>query len=105
MDVQRSPRLPASRSADRDGAVLSRAFLRATGELGLSQKDAAALLGVSAATLSRIAAGRSIDPTSKEGEIALLFLRIFRSLDTVVGGNAVHARSCLNAQNLHLGGV
>lgn len=105
METGRSSRRPASRATGRDGAVLSKAFLRAAEELGLSQKDAAGLLGVSEATLSRVAGGRPIDPTSKEGEIALLFLRIFRSLDAVVGGNASHARAWLHAQNLHLGGI
>ena len=94
------------RFASRDAAsVLSRAFLRAAHRLGLSQKASAALLGVSEATLSRIAGGRTIDPASKEGEIALLFLRIFRSLDAVVGGNPDHARAWLFAHNHHLGGT
>lgn len=92
-------------TAPRDGVVLSRAFLRAAERLGLSQRDAAGLLGVSEATLSRISGGRAIEPASKEGEIALLFLRIFRSLDAVVGGNAAHARAWLHGSNLHLGGV
>jgi hypothetical protein len=49
--------------------------------------------------------GRSNEPASTKGEIALLFLRIFRSLDAVVGGNAEHARAWLHARNHHLGGV
>ena len=99
------PRKSAPLAAAGDAAVLSRAFLRAAEHLGVSQKGAADLLGVSEATLSRVARGRPIDPTSKEGEIALLFLRIYRSLDAVVGGNADHARAWLHAKNLHLGGV
>ena len=36
---------------------------------------------------------------------ALLFLRVFRSLDALVGGNEASARAWLQADNRHLGGV
>ena len=42
---------------------------------------------------------------TKEGELALLFLRVFRSLDALVGGNAAHAKAWLRAENRHVGGV
>jgi hypothetical protein len=100
-----APRRSDPSPAASDAALLSKALLRGAARLGLSQRDTAAMLGVSEATLSRIAAGRPIDPRSKEGEIALLFLRIFRALDAVVGGNAEHARAWLHAANHHLGGV
>ena len=57
------------------------------------------------ATSARIAAGRGTDPESKEGEIAALFVRAFRSLDAVVGGNEADARAWMHAPNRHLGGV
>lgn len=89
----------------REGEVLTRAFFRAAGELGLSQQAASRVLGLSPATVSRLVAGRTLSPASKEGEIALQFLRIYRSLDTLVGGNAEQARAWLAADNRHLGGV
>jgi len=100
-----SARRAAPRPQVRDAEVLSKAFVRAAGGLGFSQKDAARVLGVSEATLSRVAAGRPIDPMTREGEMALLFLRIFRSLDALVGGRAEDARAWLGARNLHLAGV
>lgn len=40
-------------------------------------------------TISRIAhSTRGIDPGSKEGQLALLLVRLFRSLDPLVGGDA-----------------
>ena len=87
------------------GAVLTRATLRAADKLGLSQRDLAKLLGVSPASLSRLSRGRAIDPESKEGELALLFLRVFRSLDAMVGGDETAARAWFHAQNLHLDAV
>ena len=97
----RSSAEPKAREAD----VLTRAFFRAAGELGLSQQAASRVLGLSPATVSRLVAGRTLSPSSKEGEIALQFLRIYRSLDTLVGGNAEQARAWLTADNRHLGGV
>jgi uncharacterized protein (DUF2384 family) len=47
---------------------------------------------------------RPIDPDSAEGRHALLFLRVFRSLDTLVGGDEERARKWLDARNAHLGG-
>ena len=97
---------PAQRPAEPDAsAVLTRATLRAAESLGLSQRELSAVLGVSAASLSRLGKGRQVDPSSKEGELALLFLRVFRSLDSIVGGDAEAARAWLHAENDHLGGV
>lgn len=87
-------------------AVLAKAVTRASERLGLAQKDLAQIIGASAATLSRIAAGkRGIDPSSKEGELSLLFVRVYRSLDALVGGDDVQARAWLHAGNEHVGGV
>jgi uncharacterized protein (DUF2384 family) len=85
--------------------VLTRATLRAAERLGFSQRELAKLLGVSAASLSRLGRSRQVDPGSKEGELALLFVRVFRSLDSLVGGDEQAARDWLRADNLHLGGV
>ena len=85
--------------------VLSKAVLSAAARLALRQKALAGVLGASEASISRLQRGRGIDPASKEGELALLFLRIYRSLDAVVGGDDARARAWLHADNTHLGGV
>jgi antitoxin Xre/MbcA/ParS-like protein len=84
-------------------AVLTRALLRAAAILGLNGQTMAGVVGVSSASWSRLAAGqRTVDPKSKEGELALLFLRLYRSLDALVGGDAEKARAWLRARNTHL---
>ena len=99
-------RAPASASAPDPAAVLSRALLRAAAALSLNGQTMARVVGVSAASWSRLVAGqRRVDPTSKEGELALLFLRLFRSLDALVGGDAEKARAWIRAQNVHLSAV
>lgn len=83
--------------------VLAKATLRAAEGLGLSRRDLSATLGLSEASLSRIASGaRAIEPQSKEGELALLFLRLFRSLDALVGGDEEARTRWLRAENSHL---
>jgi hypothetical protein len=87
------------------GPVLTRAVLSAANRLGLRNNRLAEVIGTSEATVSRLSAGRSIDPASKEGELALLFVRLYRSLDALVGGDDSQARAWLHAENSHLGGV
>jgi len=85
--------------------ILTRAMLRAGRVLGMRQKDLAASLGVSEATVSRLARGRSIDPETKEGELAVLLVRTYRSLDTLVGGDDARARAWMQGPNTHLNGT
>lgn len=87
------------------GRVLTKAVRSAAARLGLRNRQLAAVLGTSEASVSRLGAGRVIDPASKEGELALLFLRLFRSLDALVGGDEGKARAWLEGENAHLGGV
>jgi len=96
---------PASDAASRSAAVLSKAVVRASTALGLSQKDLAAIIGVSEATASRLHRGRPVPPETKEGELALLLLRVYRGLATLVGGRDDLARAWMHAPNDHLGGV
>ena len=86
-------------------SVVTTALLRATEILGMSQKDIARTLGISAASVSRLGRGRLISSESKEGELALVMLRIFRSLDTLVGGNETAMRAWFQSANQHVGGV
>jgi len=87
-------------------AVVSKALLRAADALQVPTAALARIVGSSEASLSRVRSGtRSVSLDSKEGELALLFLRIFRALDALVGGNQEQARAWLHAQNDHVRGV
>lgn len=86
--------------------VVTKAVVNAMRLLQLSQQEVAGLLHVSPATTSRWVNGASVlSPDSAEGQLGLLFLRVFRSLDTLVGGDAQKARAWLKTENHHLGGV
>ncbi len=95
-----------SAAADPNPAdVLSRATLAAAERLGVRNRQLAQVIGSSEASISRLRSGRALEPESKEGELALLFLRLYRSLDALVGGDDAKARLWLHAANDHLGGV
>jgi transcriptional regulator with XRE-family HTH domain len=86
-------------SAAREAEVLSKAVTRAAERLGVSQGRLARILGVSAASVSRLYSGRyRLDARRKEWELALLFVRAFRSLDSIVGNDEA-ARAWLNSEN------
>ena len=87
------------------GPVLAKAVLSAAGRLGLRNRHLAAVIGSSEASVSRLQHGRGLDPETKEGELALLFLRLYRGLDALVGGDDDKARQWLHADNDHLRGV
>ena len=93
------------RTAPDPAQVLTRAVLSAAERLGVRGRQLAAVLGVSEATVSRLPRGRGLAPASKEGELALLFVRLYRALDTLVGGDDDKARAWLHAPNDHLRGV
>lgn len=84
--------------------VLSKAAFRAAGFLGISHATFAKVLGVSPATISRLARNDYLlTQGKKEWEFALLFVRLFRSLDSIVGSEST-ARKWLASENTSLNG-
>ena len=78
----------ALRRPDAAAAVLTKATLRAAGLLGLNNAALARIVGVSESTVSRMAAGdRQFDLGSKPAELAALLVRVYRSLDALVGNS------------------
>jgi transcriptional regulator with XRE-family HTH domain len=90
MNTVQLPRRSRSAAAAGDDAatVLAKATHRSAGLLGLNGAALARVLGVSEASISRMARGeRPVPPASKEGELALLLVRLYRSLDALVGND------------------
>lgn len=85
-------------------AVLSKAVARAAERLEISKTLLAKVLGVSPPTITRLYSGDyQLAPERKEWDFALLFVRVFRSLDSIVG-DEVTARKWLASENLGLNG-
>lgn len=84
-------------------AVLSKATLRVADHLELTNGILAQVLGLSEPSISRMRAGSyTLKRGRKEFELAQLFVRMFRSLDAITGGDDVAARSWLAADNVAL---
>ena len=89
-----------------DGAVVTKAVMRAGERLGLSNRSLARIIGVSEATVSRMGAGTYVlKADDKAFELGLMLLRLFRSLDSLSGGDEQTARAWLRNDNVALGGV
>ena len=72
---------------------------------GLSNSRLGVILGLSAPTISRLRRGVSqIDPASKSFEAGQFLLRLFRSLDALLGSDDIAVKSWLETPNLDLGG-
>lgn len=80
--------------------VLTKAILKLADFYDLSGKDLHRIIGVSESTITRLNQGKAyISPTTKEGEIALLLLRVYRGLNSLIGNNHEKAKLWLNSYN------
>ncbi len=86
-------------------AVLAKAALNAAAQLGLKQTELAAVLGMHRTAVSRLKRSPTIDPESKQGELALLFVRLARSLFALTGGDGDWMRHFMRAPNTATRGV
>jgi hypothetical protein len=97
--LRRSPR------GDTDASIVAKAALRAAAELKIPNRALAQIVGLSEASMSRAARGAfHLEPGGKPFDLALLFIRLFRSLDAIVGGDSAAASAWLRADNVALGG-
>lgn len=84
--------------------VLAKAVSRAAAQLGIPNVALGRILGLSQATVTRLHQGSyRLEPDSKAGELALLLVRLFRSLDSITGGQEA-ARAWLDGDNAGLNG-
>jgi DNA-binding XRE family transcriptional regulator len=86
-------------------AVLAKALLNAADQLGLKQAQLAAILGVHRTAISRLKQNPSLDPDSKQGELALLVIRVARALFALTGGDRDWIRHFMHNNNDVTGGV
>jgi hypothetical protein len=88
-----------------EAAVVAKALLRAAARLGLSNRALGRIVGLSEASVSRMGKGAfTLKRDDKAFELGLLFVRLFRSLDAIVGGDEAVARAWLRNDNAALGG-
>jgi uncharacterized protein (DUF2384 family) len=88
-----------------DRAILTKAVLRAADKLSVRASVLAPVLGVSEATVSRMKSGDyRLESDTKPFELGVMFVRLFRSLDAITGGDEAVARAWLDNPNSALDG-
>ncbi len=98
------PAAPLPGLAPDAAGVVAKSCLRAAALLDVPHRLLARTVGLSESSLSRLAQGAyRLEPDSKPFELALLFVRLFRGLDAMTGGDEAAARAWLRADNLALG--
>jgi hypothetical protein len=89
-----------------ENAVLTKATLRAAERLDVTARVLASVIGVSEATVSRMRKQEFLlERGTKPFELAVLFVRLFRSLDAIVGGDESIARAWLKNANTAFDGA
>lgn len=86
-------------------SVLAKAVLNAAEQLGLKQAELAAVLGIHRTAVSRLKQNPALDPKSKQGELALLLIRIARALFALTGGDKDWIKHFMHNPNQVTGGV
>lgn len=103
MNALRYPSPAASSTADA-ARVLTKATLRAAELLGLNQAALARVLGLSPATVSRMdRGGYLLEPGTKQFELAALLVRLYRSLDALVGNSEADRKLWMRGPNTAFG--
>jgi hypothetical protein len=87
-----------------EAKILTKAFIRMIAFLQLNKREVSAIIGLSGITMSDLFTAQKnyLCPHSNEGHVAILLIRLFRSLDNLFAGNAEQCRLWLRSQNKHL---
>lgn len=89
-----------------EAQVVTKATVAAADRLGLSARTLAGIVGVSEASVSRMKRlDHLLEKGTKPFELALLLIRLFRSLDAITGGDEQVARAWLKNHNTALAGI
>ena len=87
----------------KDDKLLTSAVSKIAAFWGLSNVKLGSVLGLSEATISRLRSEKTfLDPASKSFEAGQFLLRLFRSLDALMGSDDDAAKSWLTSHNLDL---
>lgn len=95
---------PTQAKNEQRQAVLTKALVRSADHLGIPGSLLARIIGISQASASRLRAETYLlSESRKEWELAVLLVRLFRSLDAIAGGSRMTAREWMQADNRAFG--
>lgn len=86
-------------TSPREAAIVTKAAIAAAGRLGISNRVLANILGLSEASVSRMTRGDYTLQGKAPFELGVLFVRLYRSLDAIVGGDDAVAGQWLRNEN------
>ena len=91
-------------AVDEKSRVLTEALLNSANLLGITRTKLAEAVGVSDATMARIARFEApLKAGTKTFEFGVMIVRIFRSLDAIVAGDEASMKSWRQTRNIALG--
>ena len=97
---------PRTNPVPDEAVLLTKAVLRAADRLAIKNAALAKILGLSGPTVSRMRNGKyRLERGQKPFELAALLVRLYRSLDGIVGGDDHVAADWLTNKNTALDGV
>ena len=90
--------VPQPDSLPSDSVIVIKALVRSADRIEMSNKLLARVIGVSEASVSRMRKGDYV-LDGKPLELAVMFIRLYRALDAVVGGDDAVATAWLRNKN------
>ena len=85
--------------------VIAVALEKLKEQMDISNEDLGKIIGVHRNNVTRLLKKEEIDPKSKNGELSLLLIRVYRYLFTLNGGNREAMKHWLTTNNHHIQGI
>ena len=84
-----------------DAELVTEAYIESGRELGLTLKQMAAIIGVSEPAMKNYSRGAATISSAKSQELSLGFIRVYRALFAILGGNQEQMRHWMKTPNRH----
>ena len=85
-----------------DATLVTGAFIGAGREVGMTLGQLARVIGVSESTMKNYSRGSAAISSGKSQELALGFIRVYRALYAILGGNREQMQHWIETPNRHL---
>jgi hypothetical protein len=96
----------APQESSSDSRLIAKSVVRAAEKLEISNRVLARIIGVSDATVSRLKKGEyPLESSQKPFQLAVLFIRLYRSLDALTGGDDEVSAKWLSNPNTAFSGA
>jgi hypothetical protein len=85
-----------------DAELITHAFIEAGRELGMTLGQLARVIGVSESAMKNYSRGSAVINSPKNQELSLGFIRVYRALFAILGGNREQLQHWMSTPNRHL---